>query len=130
MRHKSTLPGMPVLVASYFVYGWTSHFKTNVAGPVVALFFAGFSISFMYSSTLVYLVDSNPGRSSSAVSCNSFCRGVSACVMSQVAIPIQNAIGDGGLYSLFGGILCIACAGITLIACKLKTVEEKGRERS
>lgn len=30
--------------------------------------------------------------------------------MSQVATPIQNGIGDGGLYTLFAGILAFACA--------------------
>lgn len=118
MRLKSTLPGMPLIIVSYLVYAWTTDYKTNIAGPVVGLFFAGFSLMFVYSSTLAFLVDSNPGRSASAVSCNSFCRGVGACVMSQVAIPIQNAIGDGGLYTLFAGILCLSCAGLTAVACK------------
>ncbi|KAJ9110434.1 hypothetical protein QFC19_001560 [Naganishia cerealis] len=44
-----------------------AHFKTNVSGPLIALFFNGFSIMVIYSSTLAYLVDANPGRSSSAV---------------------------------------------------------------
>lgn len=115
MRLKSTLIGMPVLIASYLVYAWTTDKKTNIAGPVVALFTAGFSLLFIYSSTLAYLVDSNPGRSASAVSCNSAARGVFACIMSQVAMPIQNAIGDGGLYTLFAGLLVMALAGITWV---------------
>lgn len=118
MRLKSTLAGMPVMIVAYLIYAWTCDFKTNIAGPVVALVLAGFSLMFVYSSTLAYLVDSNPGRSASAVSCNSFCRGVAACVMSQVAIPIQNAIGDGGLYTLFAGLLCLSCAGLVTVACE------------
>lgn len=109
---------MPLIIAGYLTYAWTTDFKANIAGPVIALFFAGFSLMFVYSSTLAYLVDSNPGRSASAVSCNSFCRGAAACVMSQVAIPIQDGIGDGGLYTLFTGILCVSCAGLVLIACE------------
>jgi hypothetical protein len=35
---------MPVMVASFLVYAWTSDKKTNVAGPVVALVFGGFSL--------------------------------------------------------------------------------------
>jgi Na+/melibiose symporter-like transporter len=109
---------MPLIIIAYLIYAWTADRKTSIAGPIVALFLAGFSLMFVYSSTLAYLVDSNPGRSASAVSCNSFCRGVGACVMSQVAIPLQNAIGDGGLYTLFAGVLCFACAGLVVIACK------------
>jgi hypothetical protein len=35
---------MPVMVASFLVYAWTSDKKTNVAGPIVALVFGGFSL--------------------------------------------------------------------------------------
>ena len=58
------------------------------------------------------------GRSASAVSCNSFVRGSFGCILSQVAIPIQNAIGDGGLYTIVAGLLALASCGIALLACK------------
>jgi hypothetical protein len=99
------------MVASFLVYAWTTDQKTNVAGPIVALVFGGFSIMYVlivcrcsgvndtngivtlcrviYSSTLAYLVDANPGRSSSAVACNSFFRGLFAFIASQVALPIR-----------------------------------------
>ena len=73
----------------------------------------------IYAGTLAYLVDSNPGRSAGAVSCNSFVRGSLACVLSQVAIPIQNGIGDGGLYTMFAALLALSCACSALIACEL-----------
>ncbi|WOO80705.1 Quinidine resistance protein 3 [Vanrija pseudolonga] len=117
-RLMSTLPFIPFMVISFLIYAWTSDKKTNIAGPVVGLFCAGFSIMLAYASLLAYLVDSNPGRSASAISCNSFCRGIGACVMSQVAIPIQNAIGDGGLYTLIAGLIALAGGGIIVIAYK------------
>ncbi|KAL7421942.1 hypothetical protein Q5752_003714 [Cryptotrichosporon argae] len=117
-RLKSTMIGFPLVLASYLTYAWTCAFKTSIAGPAVALFFAGLSIMLVYSSTLAYLVDANPGRSASAVACNSFCRGVSACVMSQVSQPIRGAIGDGGLYTLFTGLLALAAVGISVVAFK------------
>jgi hypothetical protein len=101
---------MPVMIASFLVYAWTSDKKTNVAGPIVALVFGGFSLMsaedvlcritsiadiylrhprVIYASTLAYLVDANPGRSSSAIACNSFFRGTFAFVASQVALPIR-----------------------------------------
>ncbi|KAK4689297.1 hypothetical protein P7C73_g807, partial [Tremellales sp. Uapishka_1] len=136
MRLKSTTFGMPFLIASFLAYAWCADYKTNIAGLVVPLFFAGFFLMTVYSSTLAYLVDSNPvsglvqigtainaytlhqGRSSSAVACNSFCRGATACVMSQVAVPIQNAIGDGGLYTMFAGIIALSCSGVIMIIFK------------
>lgn len=43
----------------------------------------------IYASTLAYIVDANPGRSSSAISCNSMARGVTACIFSFIALPIR-----------------------------------------
>lgn len=118
MRLRAAMPGMPLAVASCLVYAWTAHYTTNIAGPVVALFFAGFAIVFVYANTLGFLVDANPGRSASAISSNSFTRGVGACIMSQVAMPLKNAIGDGGLYTLFAGFLFLSVSGLTLVACE------------
>jgi hypothetical protein len=42
----------------------TARPQTNIAGPVVCLFFGGTSIMIIYSSVLSYLVDANVGRSS------------------------------------------------------------------
>ncbi|CAK9781077.1 MFS general substrate transporter [Cutaneotrichosporon oleaginosum] len=129
MRLQCTLPAMPVLLVAYLIYGWTAEYKTSIAGPVVGLFLAGFALLFVYSSTLAYLVDSNPGRSAPAVACNSSVRGIVACVMSQVAIPIQNAIGDGGLYTLFTGILALSCAMIVLVSYRGKRWREAKQAR-
>lgn len=55
----------------------------------------------IYSSVLAYLVDANVGRSSSAIACNSLFRGFFAFLMTEIALPIRSAIGDGGLVSPF-----------------------------
>jgi hypothetical protein len=52
------------------------------------------------------------------VSTNSFFRGISGCILSQVAIPIQKRIGDGGLYSIVAGLLALSSAGILLLICE------------
>jgi hypothetical protein len=36
--------------------------------------------------------------------------------MSQIARPIQDAIGDGGLYTIFAGLLALSSCGIMLVA--------------
>lgn len=38
------LVAMLIVVPSFLVYAWTCQEKTSIAGPVVALVFAGFSI--------------------------------------------------------------------------------------
>lgn len=131
MRLKSTFPAMPLMVGGFLTYAWTAGEHTNVAGIVVALFLCGLSIMCVmispipllqslsarlcYSSTLAYIVDANPGRSAAAVSCNSLIRGIMACICSQVSLPLQNALGDGGLYSLFAGLLALSSAGLFIV---------------
>ncbi|ORY32921.1 major facilitator superfamily domain-containing protein [Naematelia encephala] len=118
MRLQSTVIGMPLVISAFLAYGWCADKHVHIAGIVVTLFFCGMGLMLIYSSTLAYLVDANPGRSASAVSCNSFMRGTFGCILSQVALPIQNAIGDGGLYTLFAGLLCLSCSGIGLLIWK------------
>ena len=73
------------------------------------------SPSCIYSSTLAYIVDANNGRSSSAVATNSAFRGLSAFVAAEVAVPLQLAIGDGGTYSLWAGLVLLSELLILLV---------------
>jgi len=97
---------MPFLPASVLAYAWMADKHVHVAGLVVALFFVGFSSIWIYSSTLAYIVDANAGRSSNAVATNSFARGIAGFVASEVAVPLQRAAGDGGLYTIWAA-LCV-----------------------
>ncbi|KAK8864593.1 hypothetical protein IAR55_001843 [Kwoniella newhampshirensis] len=118
MRLKATFIAMPFIVASFLTYAWCAEEKVHIAGIVVSLFFAGASLMWMYSPTLAYLVDSNPGLSAPSSSCASLMRGCLACIMSQIAVPIRNGIGDGGLYTLFAGLLAVGCGIVILLSFK------------
>jgi hypothetical protein len=78
MRLKSMFPAIPMMIGAFLGYAWTAQEKVHIAAPVVFLFFAGFSLMVIYASALAFMVDSNTGRSSAAIACNSFFRGVSA----------------------------------------------------
>ncbi|KAA1473813.1 MFS general substrate transporter [Dentipellis sp. KUC8613] len=114
MRLESTKLAMPFFPLSAIAYGWFAEKHVHIAAVCVALFFAGFFSIWIYSITLAYVVDANTGRSSSAVATNSGCRGFMAFVFAEIAVPLQNSIGDGGLYSLWTGIL-IATQGLVLL---------------
>lgn len=66
-------------------------------------------------STLAYLVDANPGRSSSAVATNSSFRGTLAFVSTMVAVPLEDAVGDGWLYTGFAGLVIVMELLIVLV---------------
>ncbi|KAF6759118.1 major facilitator superfamily domain-containing protein [Ephemerocybe angulata] len=61
----------------------------------------------VYSSTLAYIVDANNGRSSTAVACNSAFRGVSAFIAIEIAVPMQDKLGDGWMYTIWAGIMAL-----------------------
>lgn len=138
MRLRSTLPVMPLLPSSVLAYAWMAHIKVNIAGPVVMLFIAGFSCTWIYSSTLTYIVDANTGRSSTAIATNSSSRGIVGLIIAEISVPLQvcpkhflpgrlsehaqflfrsyfvfiaptfvsqDVLGDGGLYSIWAGVL-------------------------
>jgi len=126
MRLESTKLAMPFLPASILAYAWAADKHVHIAGLVVTLFFVGLSSIWIYSSTLAYIVDANAGRSSTAVATNGFLRGLSGFIASEAAVPLQKAIGDGGLYTIWA-VLCIAHnLAILLVIAK----GEKWREES
>ncbi|KAH7915437.1 major facilitator superfamily domain-containing protein [Hygrophoropsis aurantiaca] len=107
MRLSSTKMAMLWLPPSVIGYAWVCEKHVHVAAICVMLFLSGFFSVWMYTSALAYIVDANTGRSCSAVATNSSFRGTLAFVAAEVAIPLQNTIGDGGLYTLWAGLLVI-----------------------
>ncbi|KAI0316276.1 major facilitator superfamily domain-containing protein [Amylostereum chailletii] len=114
MRLESTKIAMVFFPLPVIAYAWLAQNEVHVAALCVALFFAGFFSIWIYSSTLAYIVDANVGRSSSAVATNSAFRGTFAFVFAELAVPLQDGIGDGGLYSLWTGLV-ILCEGLVLV---------------
>ncbi|KAG1873278.1 MFS general substrate transporter [Suillus tomentosus] len=129
MRLESTKVAMVWLPLSVIGYGWVCQERVNVAAICVMLFLAGFLSIWIYTSTLAYIVDANTGRSSTAVATNSSFRGLSAFVAAEIAVPLQDSIGDGGLYTLWAGLLVIADCIILLVLYKGRKWREASVER-
>ncbi|RDX46518.1 vacuolar DHA amino acid exporter [Lentinus brumalis] len=115
MRLESTMVFMPFFPASVIAYGWVCERHVNVAAICVMLFLSGLFSICIYTSTLSYVVDANNGRSSSAVATNSAFRGGTAFIAAELAVPLQNAIGDGGMYSLWAGLILLSELLILLV---------------
>ncbi|PVF97158.1 MFS general substrate transporter [Serendipita vermifera] len=129
MRFRSTFYAMFALPPSLVGYGWTSEKHVHIAAQVVLLFIAGFSLLFVYSSTLAYIVDANAGRSTAAVATNSLYRGLSALIAAEIAAPIQDAISDGGLYSAWGAATVVVEILIIVVAFKGKKWREEAEKK-
>ncbi|KAF8192455.1 major facilitator superfamily domain-containing protein [Pholiota molesta] len=128
-RLNSSKIMLPVLPASILAYAWMADKKINIAPLCVALFSAGLSSAWIYSGLLAYIVDANTGRSSSAVAANSFVRGIMGFVAAEVAVPLQDALGDGGLYTLIAGLMVLVGVLILLLITKGSDWRERAQER-
>ncbi|KAG6809840.1 hypothetical protein H0H92_014532 [Tricholoma furcatifolium] len=115
MRLKSVTYSASLFPLFVLAYGWLSEKHVNVAALCVFLFFCGFFSIWTYASTLAYIVDSNTGRSSSAVATNSAFRGVFAFAAIEVAVPLQDNLGDGWTYTIWAALMLISGMLIILV---------------
>lgn len=125
MRIKSTTIAMYFIPTSMLVYAWTVQYHKNVALPLIALFILGTGIIWVYASTLAFIVDSNPGRSTSAVACNSLARGSLAAIASLIAEPLIGVITQGWFYTGFAVLLTAALISLTLVASRGRAWRER-----
>ncbi|PWN41157.1 MFS general substrate transporter [Ceraceosorus guamensis] len=123
-RIKSSFLAMMLCPLAFIMYAWTVHQHVEIAAPVVSLVLIGFSTFWPYSTSLSYIVDSNVGGASGAVSCNSFFRGLTAFVASEVAGPLQDAVGDGALYTGWAVLITFGQVLITVVAFKATSWRE------
>ncbi|KAG1876793.1 MFS general substrate transporter [Suillus tomentosus] len=129
MRLESSKLAMLWLPPSVVGYAWVCEKHVNVAVICIMLVLIGFTSIWMYSSTLAYLVDANPGRSSTAVATNSSCRGFLAFLSVMTAVPLQDALGDGGLYTAWAGILVVMELMVILVLHKGELWRRESEER-
>ncbi|KAI5478610.1 hypothetical protein MNV49_004752 [Pseudohyphozyma bogoriensis] len=129
MRIKSTYFGLILMPPSLIVYAWVVQKHTPIYWPIIMLFPAGLANIWVYSSTLAFIVDANPGRASSAIACNSLLRGVIACIASQASGPIIDGIGNGWFYTGFSLILLGGEALLILVGVRGKQWRETYKQQ-
>ncbi|KIJ10880.1 hypothetical protein PAXINDRAFT_85372 [Paxillus involutus ATCC 200175] len=134
MRLESTKIAMWWLPPSAIGYAWVCQERVHISTICGMLFFAGFFSIWIYASTLAYIVDANTGQSSSALATNSSFRSACAFIAGEIAVPLQDAMGDGGLYTLWAAVMLLAELMILLVLYKGKQWREasiaKEKERS
>ncbi|KAJ7115557.1 vacuolar DHA amino acid exporter [Mycena crocata] len=129
MRLKSTTYGLVFLPPCVLAFGWVSEKHVHVSAMCVFLFLCGFFAIWAYTSTLAYIVDANNGRSSTVVAANSAFRGISAFVAVEVAVPLQDSVGDGWQYTIWAGLLIFVAFLIWLVVRKGVKWREAGEAR-
>ncbi|KAI0067311.1 hypothetical protein BV25DRAFT_1911960 [Artomyces pyxidatus] len=125
LRLQSIKPVMLLLPLPVIAYARLAQEHVHVASLCAALFFAGFFSIWIYPSTLAYIVNAKMGRSSAAVATNRRFRGSAVFLFAKVAVPLQGSIGDGGLYTLWTGLLVLCELLLLLVLYKGRMRREK-----
>ncbi|KAE9397721.1 MFS general substrate transporter [Gymnopus androsaceus JB14] len=94
MRLRSTVHGLVLFPLCVAGFAWVLQERLHIAGVCVMLFACGFVACVVYASSLAYIIDSNVGRSGSAIALNSFVRCTLAFAFEEIAVPMQDALGD------------------------------------
>ncbi|KIL53809.1 hypothetical protein M378DRAFT_174556, partial [Amanita muscaria Koide BX008] len=114
MRLKSTILGIVMMPPLIAIMGWIWQERVPIAAICVVFFVNGFFYIWPYASAIAYIVDSNKGRSSTAVATNSAFRGFFAFLATELAVPLQDGLGNGWMMTLWAFIM--ALAGLLILA--------------
>lgn len=129
LRHVLDNKAKKALFIVFHCSAWTTDKTVPIYGPVIALFISGVGVVWVYSCVLAYIVDSAIGMASTAISCNSLFRGVTAFVASEVAEPILSSVGNGPLYTGWAVLLVLAEAALIAACFRGQRWKEKSENK-
>ncbi|KAF5390829.1 hypothetical protein D9757_004556 [Collybiopsis confluens] len=129
MRLRSTVYSLVLFPLFVVGYAWVIEERLHVAVVCVMLFFCGFFAYVIYACTLTYIVDSNVGRSGGAVALNSFFRCSLGFALEELAVPMQDGIGDGWMYTIIAFMLAATSLLVILVMFKGAKWRQQADER-
>lgn len=92
-------------------YGWLMSHKVSLAGPIIMLFILGYCLIAGTQPLNVLLVDIYPGKPAAATAANNVIRCLLGAAASAAILPMSDAMGYGGAYTVLGGIFFLASIG-------------------
>ncbi|KAI7856198.1 major facilitator superfamily domain-containing protein [Circinella umbellata] len=104
MRLRAAIPSFFLIPAGYLIYAWTTEYAVGVYAPIIGLFIYAFGQMSAFTPATVYLVDSQPGRSATAVGVNNCSRSVVAAIMAIFSTEALHTLGTGILFSILAAI--------------------------
>jgi hypothetical protein len=114
LRLRAGFPSFILLPAGLLIYGWTTEKRVGVYAPFIGLFIAACGQMWGSTPTSVYLVDSKPGRSASALAINNFVRYIVVSIVTIFSTSGVRALGNGVLFTIIAGVN-IANIGLVLL---------------
>ncbi|SPO34575.1 uncharacterized protein PSFLO_00046 [Pseudozyma flocculosa] len=109
-RLRSIRVPLAICPISMVAFAWVTSQQLHISISCVALFVVGLAQNWAYSASLSYILDTNPGRTTGTVACNSLFRGLMACIGSAVTSPLQQSIGIGAMFTGWAVLVTVATA--------------------
>jgi hypothetical protein len=94
-RLQVTLPFLYAASAAIVTYSWVMEFQTDLAGPLIALFFLGLTITGATNSLNTLVVDCHQQRPATAATANNLFRCLFGSGAVAVAVLMIDRIGVG-----------------------------------
>ncbi|KAI8137472.1 major facilitator superfamily domain-containing protein [Fennellomyces sp. T-0311] len=104
MRLKATVPAFFLIPAGYLIYGWTTEYGIGVYAPLIGLFVYALGQMWAFTPTSVYLVDSKPGSSATAVGVANAFRSIVAAITTVFSTDVVESIGPGILFTILAAV--------------------------
>ncbi|RMD43467.1 hypothetical protein DV735_g1653, partial [Chaetothyriales sp. CBS 134920] len=100
-RLEVALPTIIIGSASLIGFGWTLHFQTNLAGPLILLLVIAFCLSASLNCVACLTVDLYPGKAGTVSASNNLLRCLLGAGSTAVVVPMISAVGVGWAVTIF-----------------------------
>ncbi|KAF5978775.1 major facilitator superfamily transporter [Fusarium bulbicola] len=100
-RLEVALPTILLGSACMVGFGWTLHYKTNLAGPLILLFVIAFCLSASLNCATCLMLDLYPGKAGTVTASNNLLRCLLGAGATAAVVPMINAIGTGWTLTVF-----------------------------
>lgn len=111
-RLQITLPFLYAACAAIVTYSWVMEFRTNLAGPLIALFFLGLTVTGATNSLNTLVVDCHQQRPATATAANNLFRCLFGAGAVAVAVPMIDRIGVGWTGTFVAGLWIVFSPGL------------------
>jgi MFS family permease len=103
-RIEVSMPIAVVGVLAVIGYGWMVEHNVFLAGPCIMLFIFGYSMTAMFNTMNILMVDIFQGRPASATAANNLTRCLLGAGATAAVIPLTESIGIGWTCTLAAGL--------------------------
>lgn len=106
-RMQPVYPSLVLGICSLVAYGWTLHYETTVAVPLVLLFVVGLCITGSFSIMNTLIVDLNPSAPATATAANNLVRCLVGAVGTAVVDYMITGLGRGWTFTLLAALAVV-----------------------